>query len=131
MSRLSNLHRDLKGLSSPRKAKAVARYFKTGPGEYGHGDKFIGVTVPALAKLIIFPMLFLSGVFFPTSLMPDWLRQIVHYFHLSYFTHGLREVVGNGAGLVAIGQDLLWMVGWSALLVTTAVITFRFEERRM
>ncbi len=37
---------DLKKLSSPAKARASAWFFKTGPGQYGHGDVFIGVTVP-------------------------------------------------------------------------------------
>lgn len=36
----------LKDLGSPERAKASARFFKTAPGQYGHGDKFIGVTVP-------------------------------------------------------------------------------------
>ncbi len=36
----------LKKHASPTKAKTSARFFKTGPGEYGHGDRFIGVTVP-------------------------------------------------------------------------------------
>jgi len=33
--------------ADPSRAMAVARFFKTGPGEYGEGDRFIGVTVPA------------------------------------------------------------------------------------
>ena len=33
-------------LSDPQKAKILARFFKTGPGQYGESDQFIGVTVP-------------------------------------------------------------------------------------
>ncbi|MDH5178944.1 MAG: DNA alkylation repair protein [Gammaproteobacteria bacterium] len=41
----------LKELADPVTAKQQARYFKTGPGEYGEGDVFIGVRVPALRSL--------------------------------------------------------------------------------
>ena len=33
--------------ADPVRAENVARFFKTGPGDYGEGDRFIGVTVPA------------------------------------------------------------------------------------
>lgn len=36
----------LKRVASPARAKANAWFFKTAPGQYGHGDKFLGVTVP-------------------------------------------------------------------------------------
>ena len=38
----------LKTLASPAKAKLAARFFKTGPGQYGEGDTFIGINVPTL-----------------------------------------------------------------------------------
>jgi 3-methyladenine DNA glycosylase AlkD len=41
----------LHGLASPEVAAASARFFKSGPGQYGEGDTFIGVRVPALRKL--------------------------------------------------------------------------------
>lgn len=41
----------LKSLASPEVAASTARFFKTGPGEYGEGDEFIGVRVPVLRQL--------------------------------------------------------------------------------
>lgn len=38
----------LSKLASPNKAKILSRFFKTGPGEYGEGDKFRGIMVPQL-----------------------------------------------------------------------------------
>ena len=40
----------LKSLALPGVAKSSARFFKTGPGQYGEGDTFIGVKVPVLRK---------------------------------------------------------------------------------
>ncbi len=41
----------LNSLASPEVAATSAQFFKTGPGQYGEGDTFIGVRVPALRKL--------------------------------------------------------------------------------
>ena len=40
------LVRRLKTLGNPKRAKASLWFFKTGPGEYGEGDKFLGIRVP-------------------------------------------------------------------------------------
>jgi len=37
--------------ADPEKAAGLARFFKTGPGQYGEGDRFLGLTVPASRKI--------------------------------------------------------------------------------
>lgn len=45
------MEHELRVAADPRRAVSVAKFFKTGKGEYGEGDRFIGITVPALRKI--------------------------------------------------------------------------------
>ncbi|PJA26068.1 MAG: DNA alkylation repair protein [Alphaproteobacteria bacterium CG_4_10_14_0_2_um_filter_63_37] len=42
---------DLISLADPIRAQHSARYFKTGPGQYGQGDQFLGLTVPKVRRI--------------------------------------------------------------------------------
>ncbi|MEK7103651.1 MAG: DNA alkylation repair protein [Patescibacteria group bacterium] len=48
---LKKVRSDLRVYANPEKAVSLSRFFKTGKGQYGHGDQFIGVTVPNTRKV--------------------------------------------------------------------------------
>lgn len=50
-SMIDSLKDDLKNLTNPKKAQSLKRFFKTGKGEYGEKDEFLGLTVPQVREI--------------------------------------------------------------------------------
>jgi 3-methyladenine DNA glycosylase AlkD len=49
---LDALIQQMNSIASPAKAKDLSWFFKTGKGQYGEGDKFLGIVVPSQRKLV-------------------------------------------------------------------------------
>lgn len=86
-------------------------------------------SVPVFANLVVFPMMFLGGTFFPVSNMPAWLQFIAKLLPLTFFSGAVRAVMTTGAGFWDIKWDLLGLVVWGAILITLATVTFSFQEK--
>jgi ABC-2 type transport system permease protein len=78
-----------------------------------------------LATMVAFPMMFLSGVFFPITTLPGWLQTAVHFLPLTWLTDALHQVMNNGAGLADIALDCLVLAAWA--VVSFALATWRFR----
>lgn len=49
--KIESVRTELRAVATPERARTNAWFFKTGEGQYGHGDKFLGVTVPQQRKI--------------------------------------------------------------------------------
>lgn len=43
---------ELSSIANPEQAKIIEKFFKTGPGEYGEGDRFLGIKVPKVREIV-------------------------------------------------------------------------------
>ena len=80
-----------------------------------------------LGNIVVFPMMFLSGTFFPRFLMPEWLQRITNYLPLTPVIDGLRLLTTEGKHLVDIGSQLGYMAVWIVIIYIIAFRVFRWE----
>lgn len=80
-----------------------------------------------LAQLVTLPMMFLSGVFFPTFLMPDFLQKITKFIPLTPVVDSVRRVITENASLMDLGPQLGIMAAWTIFIYIVAFKVFRWE----
>ncbi len=80
-----------------------------------------------LGNIIVFPMLFLSGTFFPRFLMPHWLQTGSAYLPLTPVIDGIRMIVTEGKHFVDLGPQLGLIGIWMIVIYAIAFRVFRWE----
>ncbi len=80
-----------------------------------------------VGNLVTFPMMFLSGTFFPVSSMPMYLQGIAHVLPLYYMIEGLNNVMIYGNYGPAL-FDMALLVAISVVVFAMAVRFFRWRE---
>lgn len=83
--------------------------------------------VAPLGNIIVFPMMFLTGVFFPRFLMPEWLQNISFYMPLTPIIDGARMILSEGKTLIDLGPQLGIMAVWMVIIYAIAFKVFRWE----
>ncbi|HYB06803.1 MAG TPA: ABC transporter permease [Nitrososphaerales archaeon] len=82
-------------------------------------------TATMLMTTLLFPMMFLSGVFFPIQQMPWYMQDISKVLPLTYAVNALRKVMVLGAGVPSITTEITVMVVFGIIMTAIAVPVFR------
>ncbi len=95
----------------------------------------LGVVLTSFAKdqetammvmmTLMFPMLFLSGVFFPVQQMPWYMQSISKVLPLTYAADALRKVMVLGAGIPQITTELTVLIAFGVVMTAIAVPVFK------
>ncbi|MDG6917569.1 MAG: ABC transporter permease [Nitrososphaerota archaeon] len=80
-----------------------------------------------VGNLVTFPMMFLSGTFFPVSSMPKYLQAVAHVLPLYYMIEGLNEVMIY-SNFEAAYVDMALLLAISVVVFALAVKFFRWRE---
>jgi ABC-2 type transport system permease protein len=95
----------------------------------------LGITLTSIAKdqetatmimtTVMFPMMFLSGIFFPIKMMPGFMQTISSFLPLTYASDAMRKVMVLGADVTQISADLLVLVVFGGVMLAIAEPLFR------
>jgi ABC-2 type transport system permease protein len=78
-----------------------------------------------LMMTLMFPMMFLSGVFFPIQQMPWFMQSISQFLPLTYASNALRKVMVLGAGVPQISTELIILIAFGVVMIAIALPVFR------
>lgn len=82
-------------------------------------------TAMMIMMTLTFPMIFLSGVFFPIEQMPGFMQIISRILPLTYVIEALRKVIILGAGISSLGKELAILITFGVVTLAVAVPVFK------
>lgn len=83
--------------------------------------------IPVYANLFMFPQFFLSGTFFPKTLLPAFLQPVLKFLPLTAMNDAMRKISFEGAHIWEVGGELAILLGWAVVAYGLAVKTFKWE----
>jgi ABC-2 type transport system permease protein len=82
----------------------------------------------AVANLIVLPMAFLSGAFFPLQGAPGWLQSISKALPLRHLVDGMQAVMVRGQGPASVVPQLSILLAFAVVVAVIAGTLFRWDD---
>ncbi len=86
-------------------------------------------TANALINLVNLPIMFLSDLFIPISLMPDAIESLARYSPVYFLADSMRQAATGTAGLLEIWPTIFYLIALAAIGTVIAACTFRWNTR--
>jgi oleandomycin transport system permease protein len=92
---------------------------------------YIGVTaktpaaVQGVGQLVLFPLMFASSIFAPTSTMPGWLQSFVKVNPLTNASDAARALMNGGPATHAVLITVAWALGLTVLFAPLAIRAYK------
>jgi ABC-2 type transport system permease protein len=80
-----------------------------------------------ITSILQFPLMFLSGIFFPLDQMPDWLRTVAAALPLTYLGDALRQVMVGGTPFAPVMVSVAILVGWLVVCLGVSSRYFKWQ----
>jgi ABC-2 type transport system permease protein len=81
----------------------------------------------ALTSVVQFPLMFLSGIFFPITFMPDWLQPVATFLTLTNLGDELRQLMVGGSAFAPLIVDVGVLGAWLAACFFLSARFFRWQ----
>jgi ABC-2 type transport system permease protein len=81
-----------------------------------------------IGNAVSMPLMFFSGVFFPTSTLPWILPAVTAVLPLKPMVDGIRAVALDATSITELGSELAQLAGWALVTALLATRIFRFER---
>ena len=80
-----------------------------------------------MTSVVQFPLMFLSGTFFPIDAMPDALRTVARALPLTYLSDGLRQVMVDGTPFSPLWVCFAVLIAWLVVCFGIAARYFKWQ----
>ena len=84
-------------------------------------------TLMPLIMFVQFPMMFLSGIFFPLEMMPGFMRPIMDAMPLTYLGDSIRQIMVESSAMHSHLINIGVLGGWFVVCLILAVRFFKWE----
>ncbi len=89
-------------------------------GRLGH-PRIVGILSGFLNVILFFP----SGAVYPIASFPEWLQTFAKVNPEAYAVHALKAVLFKNSTLVDVSADIIFLLVFTLLMLSTAVMTFK------